>query len=501
MTSTQPQSTQPQPAGVAVLPEQDGSHRDDMAGRRWARTIIAAAARHPWLVAWLAFLPVAVMRAGVLSEADTFWEIRTGLITLSHRAIPAVDSFSWTMHGKPYTLNSWGFNVLIAIAYRIAGLPGVALTCLGLAMAIVAVVLMLARRLGAVPWIAIVILLLTSPLLVASLSARPQLLDYVAVLAVVLLLRGIAAGQPPVPRVLAVGVISAVWVNLHAASLLGVVLCAGCAAPLLVLRSTLVRGLWCVAASAAALAGSLLNPYGVGVLAQTTQVQAESAGIIVEWRHFDPANWQQDLLFGMGLAALMLVIRNRDAALASVLAILLAGSLIATRFLPFAALIAVPVLAARASHPPEVLLRYARSRRRMLTQGATAGLLAFAVIAGRSLAHIGRPDTLTYPTAALIRDIPRGCHMFTNDLLGGFLILARPDAPVSLDTRNTLYGRQRDLADLRLIAGQGKLDRGLAGAGCVLVPPASGLARRLASDPAWRRVATDPPSSVLFVRQ
>src|SRR6266851_1035467 len=116
-------STQPQPTRVAVPADREGTHRDEVVGRGWTHAIIAAAARHPWLLAWLAFLPVAVMRAGVLSEADTFWEIRTGLITLSHRALPAVDSFSWTMHGEPYTLNSWGFNVLIAIAYRLGGLP------------------------------------------------------------------------------------------------------------------------------------------------------------------------------------------------------------------------------------------------------------------------------------------------------------------------------------------------------------------------------------------
>src|SRR5215471_15408329 len=67
--------------------------------------------RAGWLLAMLAFVPFAVLRAGDLSEADTFWQIRTGLFTIAHRSIPAVDTFSWTMRGKPWSLNSWGFNV------------------------------------------------------------------------------------------------------------------------------------------------------------------------------------------------------------------------------------------------------------------------------------------------------------------------------------------------------------------------------------------------------
>ena len=33
--------------------------------------------RPAWLLAWLAIVPVALIRARVLAESDTFWEIRT----------------------------------------------------------------------------------------------------------------------------------------------------------------------------------------------------------------------------------------------------------------------------------------------------------------------------------------------------------------------------------------------------------------------------------------
>lgn len=465
---------------------------------RLVKAIFARAGRRPWLLAWLAFLPVAVLRAGTLSEADTFWEIRTGLITISHRAIPTLDTFTWTMRGRPWTLNSWGFNVLIALGYRLGGLPTVAWICSALVLAAVALMLVLARQLGAVPWVAGAAVLLTSPLIVGWLTARPQLVDYVAFMALVIVLRGIAAGQHPAWRILAAGVLSVLWVNLHAGALLGVAVCVASGLLLFLRRGARLRGLWCVTAGAAALAGAFVNPYGFGLLSQTTQVQADSTGLITEWQHFDPRSPIQDLTLVLGLAALVLVARRRDPVLSATLAVALAGSLTAIRFMPFVVLVAVPVMAGWVSSPAPAVLRYAQSRRTMLRRCSAAGLLAITIVASVSLVHIGRPEATKYPLS-ITGDIPRGCRVFTTDLIGGYLILARPDAPVSLDTRNTLYGRQMLLAEERTLAGQGNLTRGLAGAGCVLVPPASGLARRLATDPAWRLIATDSPAAVLFV--
>ncbi len=482
-------------AAAAPLPAGTGRNlagRAVLALREWA-------VRRPWLVAWLAFLPIAVLRAGVLAEADTFWQIRTGLVTLSTRSIPAVDTFTWTMHGKPWTLNSWGFNVAIAIAYKLAGLPAVAWACSALIMVIAALVLLLARHLGASPVVAGALLLLASPVLVGWLTARPQLADYIGVPALVMLLRRIAAGGTIGP-VLAAGALSIIWVNVHAGALLGVVITAGCAILLLARQATRNQGGWCLAAAAAGLAGAFINPYGFGLISQTEQVQAASSGLIVEWQHFNPASPLADLSLLAGLLALFLAARRREPAFVSALAVCAISAAFAVRMLPFVDLAALPVLAAWASMPSPAVLRYARSRRVMFARCGAAGFLAFAVVAVPSLTHIGRPDLAKYPVR-IVRDIPSGCRLFSTDLIGGFVILERPDVPVSLDTRNTLYGRRRLLALERVLAGQGNLTRGLAGAGCVLVPPGSGLARRLDNNPVWLLKASEPPAAVLFVRK
>ena len=107
--------------------------------------------RRPWLAAWLALTPIALLRAGTFAESDTFWQIRTGLIELDSGALVRTDPFTWTRAGQPWIQNSWGYNVLDGLAYRAGGLPGVALFNAALVMAVLGVILAIGKRVGASP--------------------------------------------------------------------------------------------------------------------------------------------------------------------------------------------------------------------------------------------------------------------------------------------------------------------------------------------------------------
>jgi len=431
------------------------------------------------------------MRAGTIVDADTFWQVRTGLLTIAHKAIPTTDPFSWTMHGQPWTQNSWGFDVLIAGAYRLAGLPGVAWTCVGLVMVTVGLALFLCRELGASAFLAGTLLLLASPLLIAWLPARPQLVDYAAVLILTILLRRIAAGRKRVRAVMAVGIASVVWANLHAGALLGAAMIFACVVLLAAKRELRASG-WCLAAGVAALAGSFINPYGVGILRQAAQVQSASAGLVVEWRHLDPSSPAQCAMLALGLGALILALRRRDVIFVGVLGVASAAGIFAIRMLPILVLVALPVLAASALR---TRLAGILHRRRIVLY---LGLAVAVVLAVLDLSHIGRPEPALY-SMNTVRDIPSHCRLFNSYDVGGFVILERPDVQVSLDSRNDLYGRERVLADEKALAGRGDVTRELAGAGCVLVPPATGLANWLRSNPGWKLTASDS-AGALFVR-
>ena len=448
-----------------------------------------------WLFAWLAFLPIAVARAENFSESDTFWQIRTGILTLEAGRIPAVDAFSWTAAGEPWTLNSWGFNVMLAAVYNVSGLPGVALSCAAIVATIIGLVLFLAREIGASPAVAGWLLLPTSLLLVIWLSARPHLVDYLAVLLLVVILQRML-DAPSLRQLCALALLVTVWVNLHAASLLGVAIVGGTLVLAGMRKNTRRRVGWFSGALAVALLCSLANPYGIGIFSQTTQVKAAST-VITEWQPLNVADPVQVIPVALGLVALVVAARRREIVFSAALLVTLAGSVAAMRIIPILLLISMPILMSAASRPS--VLRYFESRRRMLAQCGTLAVAAITVLVAFNLPAVGRPDPASYPSAA-IGAIPAGCTLFNDYMVGGLVILQRPDVRVSLDSRNDLYGAERVNKFMRFIEhGDGDLAQRLLGADCVLVPPSSGLARALLTRPEWRLETTES-ASVLFVR-
>ncbi|MGO4807379.1 hypothetical protein AB4089_19925 [Arthrobacter sp. 2MCAF15] len=449
-----------------------------------------------WILAWLAFLPFVLIRSENLAESDTFWQIRTGVLTIAQGKIPSVDPFSWTVSGKPWTLNSWAFNVVLGLSYEAAGLVGVALVCACLVAVIGALVLLLARQLGASPVVSAWALLIGAPLLTLFLSARPQLVDYIAVLALVMFLRRLVETRQPAWPLLAIAALTILWVNLHAGALLGVAIVGASTLLVFLRRSTRRRSGWLLAALLTTMLCSLVNPYGTGLVAQTLEVRSEST-VIIEWQPFNPTDPLQLMMFAFGLLGLGVAARRGDPVFTAAIGVAVCGSVTAMRVLPVLVLLALPVLAALASH--EVVLRYFASRRRMFAQAAAAVLVIAVGLAFFNLPSFGRPDPAHFPGAA-IKAIPAGCKLFNDYQLGGLVILERPDVPVFVDSRNDLYGAERVTQSLRVLDGQGDLNEGLAGADCVLVPPATGLARRLHTSPVWDLKSAEATAE-LFIRR
>lgn len=449
-----------------------------------------------WVAAWASLLPLAAYRAGNLTESDTFWQVRAGELILATGAVPRFDSWSWTANGEPWTMNSWAFNVLVGIAHSIGGLPLVALACAGLAALAMAAVLLLARRVGASPAVAAVLATVAMALLLGWFSARPQLVDYLAVPLLVLMLRAVANGRRPWPWAVACVGLALVWMNLHAAALLGVAI-AGAAGLVLVLRPVTRRRGWLVLGTAAAMAlATLATPYGLAGYLQAGSVQGASAGVITEWAALNPADPVQLVAVLAGIGGLASAVRLRETGLAVALAITTAGGVFAIRLLPIAVLLAVPALAAVATSP--ALLARLRGLRAVTIPGLAIWLGLAGWFAASALMHPGRPDASRYSPDA-IAAIPSGCRVVNTYEVGGYLGLIRPDVLVSIDSRNDLFGSQRVLAATRLIEAEGAVGAGLAGADCVLVPLQAPLAAVLATDPVWSAAARDS-IQVLYLR-
>jgi hypothetical protein len=487
--------------GTLLAAGEDAAHRAaGVASRR--RTPSA------WLIAWIAVLPVALIRARVLAESDTFWEIRTGQVILRGWRIPVADSFSWWARGRPWTPNSWAFDVLLASGYRAGGLACVALIGSALVLAACAAVLLLARRLGGSAPAAGLLVFAGAVWIFLWLSVRPQLIDYAAV--PVLLLAATSAGPALRARsLLIIAVIEAVWVNLHTAALLGIVvlLCAGLGGQICAVRTLPAHGrrrmlpqagVRALVPALAALAGALANPRGAAIFQQLRDVSSSSAGLVAEWHHVSPTSPSQLAMLGTGLLAAAVAARRGRWDLVFVLGALAACGAYAIRILPILDAVAVAVLAV-ALNGPRLRAWAAERRRTLVLRFMAAGIVAaLAVLAATGLPHLGETS---YP-AGSVSVLPSGCRLFNSYLLGGIVILLRPDVPVSLDSRNDLYGRQDVLTEQRILTshsgGPGTLRR--LGVTCVLIPAGSGLARQLERSPGWRQV-TSYPAGAVFLRR
>ncbi|GAA4300493.1 hypothetical protein GCM10023162_01310 [Klenkia terrae] len=262
-----------------------------------------AAPRHRWrdaalLGGALPFVLVALARSTAFAEGDTYWQITTGAEVLARRTTALVEDDSWNAAGTPWHPNSWGYDVLVDLAWRLGGWAGLGwFTVLTVSLVGVAVVVV-GRRLGAAaPALAVVSTLAVVPL-TAWLSARPQTVSYAALVLLVGLAARVLLGTGRRSALLgAAGLVglTALWVNLHLAALGGFAAVAGgvglavLAGPV---RTAVRERRWrdvagqlvrpAVVVGAVGL-GCLASPLGTGIVAAAGHTADESTALIDEW--------------------------------------------------------------------------------------------------------------------------------------------------------------------------------------------------------------------------
>ncbi len=119
------QSWAPEPAAPRLT---SAGRPSDVWTKPWARFLIPSfsdclfAAIFVWL-----FATGAGGWAGLLSDGDTGWHIRTGEWILEHGTVPQVDIFSFSKSGEPWFAWEWLTDIIYAGLHRTAGLKGLLL--------------------------------------------------------------------------------------------------------------------------------------------------------------------------------------------------------------------------------------------------------------------------------------------------------------------------------------------------------------------------------------
>ena len=112
----------------------------------------------PAVVASVVYVLLLALGGRLLGDADIYWQIELGHWMMAHGQVPHVDTFSYTMAGKPWISSQWLAQVLYAAVYDVLGWNGVVvLAALSIAAALGLLMHFLQKRLATVPALVLVI--------------------------------------------------------------------------------------------------------------------------------------------------------------------------------------------------------------------------------------------------------------------------------------------------------------------------------------------------------
>ncbi len=151
---------------------------------------------------------------------DFWWHLRMGQFILDTRSIPRVDIFSFTSAGQPFIVQNWLTEIFLYITYQAGGLALLIFLNAVLLIATLLPVYHLCRTASERLWPAILSACLVASCLICNL--RPQVFSFLLFAVFYWLLSEFCSRRSD--RIWILPLLMIVWVNLHGAFLVGLVL-------------------------------------------------------------------------------------------------------------------------------------------------------------------------------------------------------------------------------------------------------------------------------------
>jgi hypothetical protein len=485
-----------------------------------------------WNLSWplIAGLPIflLLMNASglpLLADPDTHWHIAVGDWIIANRAMPHVDTFSFTFNGQPWIAKEWLSQLLLTVAYHAGGWGGVtALSAAAVAATFVILLRLLLRDLTAP--VAILFAAAALVMMGPHLLARPHVLAFpVTLIWIAGLVRAVEERRAPHPALL---LAMLAWANLHGGFTLGILMAGAFALDALVgardaaERKVLFLG-WLKFGVASVLV-ACATPYGPESILVTLRIFSigDALSSIAEWK---PPNFQSQPMQEVILLIALYLALSRGVKLPLVRLLIVLGlthlflryarnaELLAT-FLP---LVIAPVLARQfpSLRPDAVsgaasgnaLMRRVAALAQPAGAGAVAAALALAIAFAAGMirfAGITPPDQVV-PQAALDYARDNGLlkgRVFNSWNYGGPLIHA--GIPTFIDGRGELYGGDFITRYSHLTSGRGSesLEKTLDEykIAWTLLDKDWAANKLLEQLPGWRQAYTDDQVTI-FVRE
>ncbi len=402
-----------------------------------------------WLFLAIA-LPVLASLLAPMSTVDLAYGLRAGAGIIDTHAIPATDTWTYTVAGQPWLNQQWGAQLLLAGAYGIGSWTGLAILRALLTAVIFGCLVVVGVRRGIAA--RTVALLSIGAFVVAApaMALRPQLFG-MAAFALVLLL--VADRRTHPGRLWLVPIIVAVWANLHGSFFLG---------PLVVglawledVHDRIERPHRTLLVALVSAATACLTPFGPAVWAYAVGLSSNSGvtARVSEWQPTTIRSVAGFLFFASALGVVALLARRGRVTPWPTLLWLATFFLIGlyaergVAWWPLAAFVAVTGLLATPVGATHVAAQGSASIRR--ANAIVAGVLVIVAIALLPLWRPTDPGTGTpvgvlsaapSGVTAAIREAARpGDHVFARQTWGSWLEFAMPDLLVGVDSRIELF--------------------------------------------------------------
>ena len=468
----------------------------------------------------IVFLLLFAMAFRISADTDVWWHLRLGRQIVETGQAVYADFYSWTAAGTVHYNHSALAQIVLHIAWSLAGNAGLSLfTAL---LAVTGMYFVYRAGSGSI-YLQGFVLVIGATAAAAFWSPRPQMFSFLFATMLVWLLFDFKRRRRD--RIWWVLPLMLLWSNAHGGYLFGYVLLAAFVVGELLNTLASVgdkviptRGLRkIILVALASLPLLVVNPLGTRVYLKPLQtlVMPELRQYISEWQAPDftnPVSWGFVILAALVIAAVWSSRRRFD----FTEWILLCGTgymaLTAARNLSFFAIIAVPIAT---SHLEFTLERtgWKIPRRALESTGRIAlNLLLIGLVAAGVALYaryvidsdsIAKSLSAHLPVAAVrhLQSEKYAGPMFNSYNWGGYLIYHLPEHPVFIDGRTDLYGKF--LHEYHQIAAaapgwDAKLDSWQTG--FVLIETDSGLANALVADPDWRIDYQDTLASI-FVRE
>ena len=147
-------------------------------------------------------------------DLDLWWHLGVGNWILQHHAVPRTGILSHTAASRPWVAYSWGYEVLLSLAYRWFGLLGVGVFGVLLTLAVAVCVYWMLHRLSGRFWVAISLAVVACSAFLFSLMPRPVFFSMVLfMVTLTLILEAQRSGR--VRTLYWLPLMFALWANIH----------------------------------------------------------------------------------------------------------------------------------------------------------------------------------------------------------------------------------------------------------------------------------------------